>query len=296
MPVAFYASEESGDDRGSIFLSDEATGALVTVAPELGGLVTQFDVGGQRVLYLDAETLRQRRVDPKRSIRGGCPVLFPTPGKLAGDRWAHGDRHGALPQHGFARNRSWRVCGTLDEGAVAAVALRLEVGSGDPEWPWRCKLELTYSLRGQVLRIDQRVTNLDGQPMPFGLGFHPYFAVPQEDKARATIETRATRAFDNVTKQDVTLSTIDLTRPEVDLHLLDHDATASALTWGEHCVRLSGSREYTRWVVWTRAGQDFVCLEPWTSPGDGINRGEILTVEPGEARALFVEIAYERGR
>ena len=56
-------------------------------------------------------------------------------------------------------------------------------------------------------------------------------------------------------------------------------------------VQLRGSAEYTHWVVWTLAGRDFVCLEPWTCPGNALNTGDgLLVLAPGEARALSLEI------
>ncbi len=94
-------------------------------------------------------------------------------------------------------------------------------------------------------------------------------------------------------KQAVTLARIDLTRPEIDLHLLDHDATASALATPTREIRLRGSIEYTHWVVWTLAGKDFVLpAEPWTSPANALNTGEgLLILPPNESRGLWLEIA-----
>jgi galactose mutarotase-like enzyme len=129
--------------------------------------------------------------------------------------------------------------------------------------------------------------------MPFGAGFHPYFQVPQDAKAGATIATKATRAWDNAAKHEVLFTGFDLTREEVDLHLLDHGSSESTLTAGDLAVRLRGSPELGHWVVWTLRGKSFVCLEPWTCPGDALNTGErLLFLAPGEARSL--RLAIER--
>ena len=127
--------------------------------------------------------------------------------------------------------------------------------------------------------------------MPFGAGFHPYFHVKQADKGAARIGTSATRAFDNVTKKDVELSQpLSLTHKEVDLHLLDHGARPCTLSWPGTTLAVRGSPEYTHWVVWTLQGKDFVCVEPWTCPGNALNTGDrLLTVAPGETRELWVE-------
>jgi galactose mutarotase-like enzyme len=48
-------------------------------------------------------------------------------------------------------------------------------------------------------------------------------------------------------------------------------------------------------VVWTLAGRDFVCVEPWTAPADALNTGEsLITLAPGESRDLWVSFEYVR--
>ena len=132
--------------------------------------------------------------------------------------------------------------------------------------------------------------------MPFGVGFHPYFQVADADKARTRVTTAAKRAFDNVTKKNIDLTgPIDLTQKEVDLHLLDHGGAESSLIHPGGTVTLRGSSEYTHWVVWTLAGRDFVCLEPWTCPGNSLNTGErLISLAPSATRTLSLDIIYSR--
>jgi galactose mutarotase-like enzyme len=262
------------------------------VRPSRGGIVTQFDVGDDRVMYMDADTLR----DSTKNVRGGNPVLFPSPGKLADDKWSRDGKAGAMKQHGFARNLPWRVLGTID-GASPAIALEL-ASSADTraQFPWEFTLQMTYSLcSDDTLRVDQRVENKSDIAMPCGVGFHPYFTCPAADKARSRIATSASRAFDNVTKKDVEVRPvgIDLTHGEVDLHLLDHHGNEAELVTPAGRVTVRGSAEYTHWVVWTQPGKDFICLEPWTCPGNALNTGDrLMTVPPHTARTLWVEISF----
>jgi galactose mutarotase-like enzyme len=265
-------------------LRDVESGAVVTIAPERGGLVTSFEIGERRVLFMDRETLH----DPGKNVRGGVPVLFPSPGKLDGDAWAYAGRRGSMKQHGFARNLPWQVT----ELSANAVTLRLLANEATlAQYPWDFTIEQTISVRGWSLRLEQTVLNRSASTLPFGFGFHPYFYVPQAEKGETAITTAATRAFDNVKQQNVTLSGIDLTRDEVDLHLLGHGSSSSELRSPSGAIELKASPEYTHWVVWTLAGRDFVCLEPWTCPGNALNTGErLLLIEPGQARSLWLEI------
>ena len=172
----------------SLDLRDDDAESLVTICPSRGAIVTRFRVGdrGEReLLYLDESTL----LDPGKNVRGGIPLLFPSPGKLAGDRYARGGHAGSMKQHGFARDVAWQVkshearggtgTGGTDgtRGAGAATAT-LAIESSDATramYPWDFRAEITYTLRGRCLRLDFAVENTGAETMPFGFGVHPYF-------------------------------------------------------------------------------------------------------------------------
>ncbi len=190
--------QQLNDPLESLALDDPDSGARVVIAPARGGLVTRFSVGGREVLYLDEATLR----DPEKNVRGGIPVLFPTPGKLTEDRWAWGDKSGALRQHGFARNLPWEV-----RGDATLVLRSSELTRAS--WPWSFVVEQRISLSGRTLRLDQRIENQSEDAMPFGFGFHPYFQVPSAEKQGLRVDTSAKRAWDNVAKRSIHLDGID---------------------------------------------------------------------------------------
>ncbi len=271
----------------TVTLEDPSSHALVALAPSRGGIVTRFEVEGRPILYLDEATL----ADPAANVRGGVPVLFPSPGPLADGRFAQGGREGRMKQHGFARNLPWEVASR----EVSAVTLRLSSSEETRSlFPWDFVATFRYSLAGARLLIEQRVDNPGSEPLPFASGFHPYFHVPAGEKTRARIPTRATRVFDNVIKRERALEgPIDLSLPEVDLGLVDHGEPEATLHLPDGArVVVSASPEYRRWVVWTLAGRDFVCLEPWTAPANALNTGQdLLWIEKGASMDLQVEIA-----
>ena len=274
----------------TVELVDTASQSRAVLAPSRGGLMTRLTLGGRELMYLDEATF----LDWKSNVRGGCPVLFPSPGKLAGDAWARDGRAGSMKQHGFARNLAWESTRRSTDGGASVTLSLTSSDATRAQYPWDFAAEFTYTLSAAALRIEQRFTNLSNTSMPFGAGFHPYFHVPEAEKAGARIVTDATRAFDNAAKQEVMLGAgIDLTQNEVDLHLWDHGRSSAELTRpGAPTVRLSGSPEFTHWVVWTLKGRDFVCLEPWTCPGNALNTGDrLLVLGPGESRMLSLEIA-----
>jgi galactose mutarotase-like enzyme len=285
-----FEVQQVADPLETHILRDPSSGAEVTVAPERGGMVTRFRCAGREVLYLDPATLADR----SKNVRGGIPVLFPIAGRLEGGAFTAGGAKYTMSQHGFARNLPFRVTGQQTQGR-AAITLSLESSQATRAvFPWDFELRLTYALAGNTLSIEQATTCGPAGPMPLHAGFHPYFLLRDVEKARARISTDATQAFDNVTGETRPFTGFDLTKREVDLHLLDHRARTASLTVGKQpVVTLEMDGSFTTLVVWTLSGKDFVCVEPWTAPGDALNSGTHLIHVPAGAthRASFRLVA-----
>ncbi len=273
-------------------LRDTGAGSLAVLAPNRGGMLTRFKVGDVDVLYLDEVSFAASPA----SVRGGVPVLFPSPGKLTNDAWHREGREGRLRRHGFARDLPWTVVQTDTNGAASATLRLRSSDATRQDYPFHFDLNYTYSLVGSTITIEQRIENAGHHPMPFAAGLHPYFHVRDAEKSEVEIETSAAHAWDNVGKQEISLGDdIDLTAPEVDLHLHDHGSATARMKWAGKSVTVTTGDEMTRWVVWTLAGWDFVCLEPWTSPGDALNTGDrLIVLSPGEVRSLTTKIEFTR--
>lgn len=267
------------------------------VVPTLGALVTRLSLGGRELLFLDDATRAAidadpEAVDPKASRRGGIPVLFPSPGRLKADLFEAEGRYGSLKNHGFARDLPFSIT-ARDR---AAVTMRLEATEETlAHYPWRFALEIALSLTKTALVYRVTITNADDQTMPCAFGLHPYFAVTNKAGARA--RTLATHAWDNKTKRHVDVpQPIDFGGGEVDLHLLDHWTRHLDLDADGATIRVGGSDDFRTWVLWTLPERPFVCVEPWTSPGDALNtKRDLLILAPGETREMSVSIGLASG-
>lgn len=272
----------------TIDIADVPGNSSATISPERGAIVTSFKVHGRELLYLDPATF----LDPAKNVRGGVPILFPSPGKLLDDRWQCDGQAGRMNQHGFARTRAWQVVAVAEK----EVTLRLTSDVATlAEYPWPFTTSLHLQLAGSRLRLTMQIDNPGTTPLPFALGYHPYFLVT--DKARARIDTDATRQFDNVTKRNGPFRGFDLTAPELDLHLLDQSARRMTLHLGDgDAIDVTASADFAHWVVWAVAGKDYVCVEPWTGPGNALNSGEhLLRLAPGASHRSFIELAFRAG-
>ena len=70
--------------------------------------------------------------------------------------------------HGQVYLRPWK--------RLADRAFRI-AGGGDG-WPWTYEMWMRLRIHGATLRIDLRLTNTSADPMPAGMGIHPWFRRP----------------------------------------------------------------------------------------------------------------------
>ena len=121
--------------------------------------------------------------------RGGIPILFPWPSRVAGARFTFEGREYRLPVnepalgnaiHGFVCERAFRVT-RRGPYFVTAVLDSSDYSDLDAIWPWPFALEIDYEV-GNGLRLKTRITNTGDSVMPFGFGAHPYFHAPLNPK------------------------------------------------------------------------------------------------------------------
>jgi len=298
MTTPRYALEHATDPLESLVLLDRELDARVTVAPERGGMITRFSVRGQPVLYLDESTLR----DSSKNVRGGIPILFPISGPLKDDRYLVGGETYVMKQHGFARNRAWSA--TYEKSGDHVATLGLELFPDDAsraQYPFDVAVRMLYSLEDGVLSIQRDIVNRDARPAPVQPGLHPYFFVDDARKSEARVETDATRGWDNVQKREVAVTPpLDLTVKELDMHLHDHEVrgerlgrTTSIARAGRPTIRVDFTDDHDVLVVWTLAGKDFVCVEPWIGRANALNERRAMMVPPNGRHVSRVAISLE---
>lgn len=112
-----------------------------------------------------------------------APILFPHCGKLNdGKMEAKGNIY-ETKQHGFARTSTHTFVRQSDTEIV------LEL-TDSPEtmaiWPYHFRLESRFILNGDQLIHRLTVENRDEETMRFGIGYHPAFALPFDEKHTAS--------------------------------------------------------------------------------------------------------------
>ncbi len=243
-----------------------------------------------------------------------APLLFPMVGRLAGDTLRHQGRDYRLPQHGFARDRAF----TWADRSATACRLELRDDAATrAAYPFGFVLTLDYAIAAGALSITATVHNPGAEPLPFGFGFHPGFAWPLPGAA-----TRADHVLEFEQPEPARIGRLpqDSFARAVEpspvqgrtLPLEDALFAAGAVVLEAPSSRslryaAPGARAlHLSWQglpqlgLWSRAGGDFLCVEPWhgyhSPPGwDGafIEKPGLAHLAPGASQAFSLTIRPE---
>lgn len=106
---------------------------------------------------------------------GQSPILFPTVGNCYEQTIRHNGMAYPMPKHGLVKDMTFGVQQQTEN------CLRLSVESNDEtlrHYPFPFRLDVTYRLEDNRLDVVFAVTNKGKESMPFLLGAHPGFLLP----------------------------------------------------------------------------------------------------------------------
>jgi aldose 1-epimerase len=79
----------------------------------------------------------------------------------------------------------------LSERAADHVAAILPAGDFDGHWLSQTVVRVTATLRASTIELSVTAHNVGDGPLPIGIGWHPYFALPSGDRAQARVHLPA---------------------------------------------------------------------------------------------------------
>jgi aldose 1-epimerase len=315
----------NGLDGGIVVLMDTKSGARAEVWPALGFNCYRWQVGSAEVLY-SAPNL----FDDTRPTRSGIPVLFPFPNRIRDGAFTWNGQVYRLPLndptkknaiHGFACRHPWRIVDQGGDNDRAWVTGEFQASKDAPEdaklWPADYRIRLTITLGENRLRLAAQVDNPDARPLPFGLGYHPYFhtpLLPGASKEECLVHAAAKQYWElqeNLPTGDLKPvdAARDLNQPRRinELNLDDVLQRTSGAPLGgvvqqgagkQATLTVAGDAAFREVVVFTPVHRDAFCIEPYTCTTDAINlqaRGMNagwLTLEPGRTWKADIELTF----
>lgn len=315
-----------GPDPGLVRLTSPG-GAEATLYPGVGFNLIDWRVptasGPVQVMHAEPDVLAGGS-----GTRSGAPILFPFPNRIAGATYDWDGRtyhlqpaHPGDPNaiHGFCAKAAWTDIEATGETAVTGrFRLSRDAAPVADSWPGDLELAVTFDLSDHALRITAVVTNVDDHPVPFGLGYHPYFTpLAATDLADAVIGVDAGSYWelsDSIPDGTVAAVTghrdLQIPVPVAD-RVLDDVLTGlppfapdpdglmerASLRGGDVRLALRCDGAYRDIVVFTPENREAIAIEPYTCPTDAVHLQALghdvgwLVLAPGATWTAVVEFA-----
>ena len=240
-----------------------------------------------------------------------APVLFPIVGRLRGDVLRHKGQEYRMTQHGFARDR--RFAWLQRTPTTCRLALH-DDGETRAHYPFAFRFEVGYVLADDALEVTYTIANPGRETLPASVGAHPGFLWPLADEVEKnahllefeTFEPEPIRRLRGGLLQPEPLPTpieggtlrLDPSLFAADALILDRPESRSVRYGAPGAPTIELSWEgFTQLGIWSRAGGDFLCLEPWrgtASPedfdGEFTEKPGLMLIAPGDKRVLLHRI------
>ena len=246
------------------------------------------------------------------------PILFPHTGKVVdGVIQAKGGRFES-GQHGFARLLEHDFVDQTPDTIV------LELQANDEtrkRFPYEFRLQSTFTLENDTVHHTLTVENLDEERMPFGIGFHPGFALPFDDQHTATdyelrfSEPESPLCIDCLPKglvhgdcyylgSNIRAIPIDEKLFANDSHCMVNLRSQSLGIYEKGTGRavVCDIADFPYTLIWSKPGMPkFLCIEPWQSlpspengTSDWLEKPAAAILEPGECYETTMRTSFKR--
>ena len=247
-----------------------------------------------------------------------APILFPHTGKVKDGIIEVGGKEYPSSQHGFARGMEFDFVEQTENSITLALMSNEQTLKS---FPFACSLLSTYTLQNDTVHHTLTVENLDDERMPFGIGFHPAFAIPFDDRHQATdYEFRFSQTESPLCVGCLPLGLVhgnsyylghNIDRIPVEDHMFDNDSHCMVNLQSETLgiyekdtgraveVRIA---DFPYCLIWSKPGMPrFLCIEPWESlpsPEDGghdwYEKPAAAILNPGDCWSTTMSVTFKR--
>ena len=218
------------------------------------------------------------------------PILFPIVGTLKNNEYYFEGKKYSLNRHGFARDMDFELIAKTDSTAVFSLVNNTNTLN---VYPFEFELLLNYELTDNSLIITFKVINKNLFSMPFSIGAHPAFALPEQFE-NYSLDFEYSEKLIRFELENDLLSNVTNSIPRnennVALHydLFEKDALVFKKIKSKKITLLENEKpflciqfdDFPSLGIWTKPKAPFICLEPWLGYADTTaNSGNILEKE-----------------
>ena len=207
-----------------------------------------------------------------------APVLFPIVGTLKDNRYFYKDEFYALSRHGFARDMEFEVIDKKDSSVVFSLKANKQTKA---HYPFDFEIQIGCTLADSILNIEYKIINKMDERMPFSIGGHPAFALPETFSSYSLEFEKPEELKSYILENDLLSSTtvniplFDKTLP-LNYSLFEKDALIFkslnskkiSILESEHAILNFYFEDFENFGIWTKMNAPFICLEPWLGYSD----------------------------
>jgi aldose 1-epimerase len=295
----YSAHTASVDGIEVVRLADAAHHTEVSIAPSIGNIAYEFKVNGENVFWGPYSSLAELKAKP---AMGGNPFLAPWANRLDQDAFfANGKKYllnpglgnferdgNGKPIHGLLRfSPDWKVTAVRSDSDSASETGRLEFWKYPElmaQFPFAHTIEMTYRLHDGVLEVQTLLENHSTEPMPVGIGYHPYFQLHDapRDQWKVHLAARDHLVLSNLLIPTGESKPVEFPDPVslTGTHLDDvfgglvRDSSGRATFWVQAAhekISVIYGPKYTVAVVYAPPHSHFICFEPMSAITDAFN-------------------------
>lgn len=264
-------------------LTLQAGDASLVLAPEIGGAIGGWTIGGRPMLRApSADAIRRGDVHGM-----ACFPLVPFSNRIAWGRFHWAGRDHVLDRnlgdhphaiHGVGWQAAWRVAAVSSDAATLALAHHA-IGEQARHWPFAFEAEQRFALAADNLRVTLSITNRHAGPAPAGLGLHPYFPRSPDATLRFAAKQVWLNGEDMLPARRIDVPSawdhthgLPIGGAALDNCFAGWDGTAG-ISWSSGvALSVTASGLFRHLIVFTPPGQEYFCVEPVSHMTDAINR------------------------
>jgi galactose mutarotase-like enzyme len=209
------------------------------------------------------------------------PILFPIVGTLKNNSYQYNDTEYRLSRHGFAREMNFELIDQQENSATFSLTSSDETLK---KYPFDFELHLIYTLEDTSLKIEYKVINKGESKMPFSIGAHPAFDLPNNfENYSLEFEKEEPLKFHLLEDGLISNATEEIQLHKKQLHLnhklFENDALVFKKLTSKSIAILENSKpilkvsykDFPDLGIWTPPNAPFICIEPWFGYSDTVD-------------------------
>jgi galactose mutarotase-like enzyme len=206
------------------------------------------------------------------------PVLFPIVGALKNDSYIVDDVKYNLSRHGFARDYEFSLFNKTENSITFLLQYSNETLN---QYPFKFNFAITYQLVENKLFIYYNVKNVSPSKMPFSIGAHPAFSLPNPFKNYSLEfeldeELKTSKLKDNLFSGETKSIALQNKKLPLSYSIFKDDAlvfkkikskSVSILENDLPILKINYT-DFSSLGIWTVQNAPFICIEPWIGYAD----------------------------